>query len=69
MCDIYSAVAKSLELAGDCMGDPTLAVYERLTAIRPDFEALFVLDSDFSVRGEMLRRVFRWSWISRMTAN
>lgn len=58
MCDIYSAVAKSLELAGDCMGDPTLAVYERLIAIRPEFEALFVLDSDFSVRGEMLSRVF-----------
>lgn len=58
MSEIYSAIAKSLELAGDCCGDPTRAVYKRLTAVQPDFEALFILDSDFSVRGEMLSRVF-----------
>lgn len=58
MSEIYSAIAKSLELAGDRCGDPTRGVYKRLTAVQPDFEALFILDSDFSVRGEMLSRVF-----------
>ena len=58
MCDIYSAVAKESRTCRRLHGRQTLAVYERLIAIRPEFEALFVLDSDFSVRGEMLSRVF-----------
>jgi hypothetical protein len=47
----------SLELAAES-GDPTEAVYERLFAEQPQMLALFWRDTDGSVKGEMLSRVF-----------
>lgn len=51
-------ITRSLELAGERCADPAPLVYARLFAEHPDMEALFVRDSDGSVRGEMLTRVF-----------
>ena len=51
-------IIRSLELAGEACADPAPMVYARLFAEHPDMEALFVRDTDGSVRGEMLSRVF-----------
>ena len=48
----------ALERAGEVGGDITPLVYARLFAAHPEMEALFVRDTDGSVRGEMLMRVF-----------
>jgi hemoglobin-like flavoprotein len=51
------AVADSLALVAERCADPTPLVYARLFAQSPDMEALFVRDSDGSVRGQMLYQV------------
>ena len=51
-------ITQTLDLAGERCPDPTPLVYARLFATHPDMEGLFVRDTDGSVRGEMLTRVF-----------
>jgi hemoglobin-like flavoprotein len=51
-------ITRSLERAGEIGGDITPLVYARLFEAHPEMEALFVRDTDGSVRGEMLMRVF-----------
>ncbi|QUD90559.1 globin [Phenylobacterium montanum] len=51
-------IAESLEAAAERCADPAPLVYRRLFARRPEMEALFVRDTDGSVRGEMLSQVF-----------
>jgi hemoglobin-like flavoprotein len=51
-------IEKTLEIAGERGGDLTARVYLRLFAAHPEMEALFVRDTNGSVRGEMLARVF-----------
>ena len=52
------AIESSLEAVADVLGDPTERVYERLFEHSPELREMFVLDTDGSVRGEMLHRVF-----------
>ncbi len=47
-------VLESLEWVAGTHGDPAAAVYTELFAAHPDLEALFVMDTDASVRGSML---------------
>ena len=47
----------SLKFVAVQLGDPVREVYARLFARQPELEALFVLDTDGAVRGEMLARV------------
>ena len=54
----YEHIAWSLERLSALHGDPTGAVYARLFAQHPDLEALFVLDRDGAVRGNMLANTF-----------
>jgi methyl-accepting chemotaxis protein/nitric oxide dioxygenase len=51
-------IERSLEAVAEHLGDPTKAVYERLFTMNPALRELFALDDDFSVRGEMLQKVF-----------
>ena len=51
-------ITETLDIAGERCADPTPLVYARLFATHPDLEGLFVRDTDGSVRGEMLTRVF-----------
>jgi hemoglobin-like flavoprotein len=51
-------IERSLEIAAQQSGDLTTAVYARLFRERPELEAMFVMDTDGAVRGEMLSRVF-----------
>jgi hemoglobin-like flavoprotein len=51
-------ILETLERAGEACADPTPLVYRRLFAQRPEFEALFVMDSDGGVRGSMLQTCF-----------
>jgi hemoglobin-like flavoprotein len=51
-------VEASLEIAAQAAGDLTPAVYERLFERYPELERLFWRDSDGSIKGEMLARVF-----------
>ncbi len=53
-----NAITASLELAGERCADPAPLVYTRLFAAHPEMQALFVRDTNGSVRGEMLTRVF-----------
>ncbi len=53
-----AVISQTLDLAGERCADPTPLVYARLFAAHPDMEALFIRDTDGSVRGEMLTRVF-----------
>jgi hemoglobin-like flavoprotein len=50
-------IVASLERAGELCDDLTPLVYNRLFADHPEMQALFVRDTDGSVRGEMLARV------------
>jgi hemoglobin-like flavoprotein len=50
-------IAESLDKVGERCADPTPLVYERLFAQNPDMRALFVRDTDGSVRGQMLYQV------------
>ncbi len=51
-------IERTLEIAAERIPDLTPRVYQRLFAAHPDMEALFVRDTNGSVRGEMLARVF-----------
>ena len=51
-------IEHTLELAADLGADLTPRVYERQFAAHPEMEALFIRDTNGSVRGEMLARVF-----------
>lgn len=51
-------ILETLERAGDACADPAPLVYRRLFALRPEFEALFVMDTDGGVRGSMLETCF-----------
>lgn len=51
-------IERSLEIAGGRGEDLTFRVYLRLFAAHPEMEALFIRDTNGSVRGEMLARVF-----------
>ena len=51
-------ITLSLERAAEHGGDLTAAVYARLFHEHPELEALFIMDTDGAVRGEMLSRVF-----------
>jgi len=51
-------ILDTLERAGEKCADPAPLVYRRLFAQRPEFELLFVMDSDGGVRGSMLETCF-----------
>ncbi len=51
-------ILDTLERAGETCADPAPLVYARLFALRPEFEDLFVMDSDGGVRGSMLETCF-----------
>lgn len=48
----------SLAQVAERIGDPADRIYARLFEAAPELEALFVLDTDGSVRGEMLFKAF-----------
>lgn len=50
-------ITESLDLVAARCGDPTPLVYARLFAENPQMEALFIRDTDGSVRGQMLYQV------------
>ena len=49
---------RSLEILSDKRGDPTREIYARFYEVHPEFEALFHLDPNWDVRGEMLSQAF-----------
>ncbi len=51
-------ILDTLERASERCADPAPLIYRRLFELRPDFEALFVMDSDGGVRGSMLATCF-----------
>lgn len=51
------AITQSLDLVAERHADPTPLVYARLFAENPQMEALFIRDTDGSVRGQMLYQV------------
>lgn len=51
-------ITESLDIAAARGGDLTATIYDRLFQQQPQLEALFVMDSDGAVRGEMLSRTF-----------
>ena len=51
-------IERSLEIAAERGGDLAVSVYTRVFQERPELEAMFVMDTDGAVRGEMLSRVF-----------
>ena len=53
-----SLIETSLELAAERCEDLTPVVYDRLFAQYPDMRALFWRDTNHSVKGEMLAKVF-----------
>ncbi|MGH7023753.1 MAG: globin domain-containing protein [Caulobacteraceae bacterium] len=53
-----AAILASLEIASERGGDLTDAVYARLFAAHPAMADLFVRDTNGSIKGEMLARVF-----------
>ncbi|MEM7408015.1 MAG: globin [Pseudomonadota bacterium] len=55
---LHDVIHRSLEAAAAELGDPTERIYAQLFLRAPELEALFVLDADGGVRGEMLSRVF-----------
>ena len=55
-----SAIISSLEKLTDLLGDPQLEIYQRLYLRYPDFQSLFVLDTDNSVRGSMLQTALEY---------
>lgn len=48
-------IEHTLEQVADRHGDPKALVYARLFELRPDFEDMFVMDTDGGVRGSMLQ--------------
>lgn len=51
-------ILETLERAAEACADPAPLVYQRLFALRPEFEPLFVMDTDGGVRGSMLETCF-----------
>tara|TARA_R110002094_G_scaffold17912_3_gene29547 strand:+ start:196 stop:591 length:396 start_codon:yes stop_codon:yes gene_type:complete len=51
-------ILNSLETFATREGDPAPAIYQRLFAVHPEFEALFLMDTDGGVRGSMLQQAF-----------
>lgn len=51
-------ILDTLERASARCADPAPLVYQRLFEMRPDFEGLFVMDTDGGVRGSMLETCF-----------
>jgi len=51
-------ILDTLERASERCADPAPLVYRRLFELRPEFEELFVMDSDGGVRGSMLETCF-----------
>jgi len=47
-------ISQTLEILADKHGDPALQIYDWLFGRHPDYQALFVLDTDGGVRGSML---------------
>jgi hemoglobin-like flavoprotein len=52
------AIEQSLEIAAERGGDLTAIVYARLFERQPEMKLLFWRDTDGSIKGEMLMRVF-----------
>jgi hemoglobin-like flavoprotein len=52
------AIELSLEIAAERGGDLTPIVYARLFERQPEMQALFWRDTNHSIKGEMLMRVF-----------
>ena len=57
MGQLSDALANSLELVVDRVGDPTPLVYDRLFAEQPRMRELFVGDHNGQARGHMLQMV------------
>ena len=51
-------ILETLEPAGEKCPDPAPLIYRRLFELRPEFEALFVMDTDGGVRGSMVETCF-----------
>ncbi len=51
-------ILDTLERAGEKCADPAPLIYRRLFELRPEFERLFVMDTDGGVRGSMLETCF-----------
>jgi hypothetical protein len=51
-------ILNSLETFATREGNPAPAIYKRLFAGHPEFEALFLMDTDGGVRGSMLQQAF-----------
>jgi len=51
------AILASLELVADRVGDPTALVYERLFAAAPEMRALFAMDDNDAIKGNMLAQL------------
>ncbi len=50
-------VLESLEKVAERVGDPSPLVYQRLFALNPEMQSLFVRDTNDLVKGEMLAQV------------
>lgn len=51
-------ILDTLERASERCADPSPLIYRRLFELRPEFESLFVMDTDGGVRGSMLTTCF-----------
>ena len=51
-------ILETLERVSETCGDPAPLIYRRLFQLRPEFESLFVMDTDGGVRGSMLSTCF-----------
>jgi len=51
-------ILDTLERASERCADPAPLIYRRLFELRPEFESLFVMDTDGGVRGSMLTTCF-----------
>lgn len=51
-------ILDTLERAGEACADPAPLVYRRLFEMKPEYESLFVMDTDGGVRGSMLETCF-----------
>jgi len=54
----HALIVETLERAGARCAEPGPLIYRRLFALRPDFEGLFVMDTDGGVRAAMLTACF-----------
>jgi len=52
--DNAAIIMDTLERVAEREGDPNQKIYDRLFAIHPEFEELFVMDKDGGVRANML---------------